>query len=67
MSDQLPAELARALEGDAAARQAFDALPPSHKHEYVEWVGEAKRDETRERRAAKAVEMIRAAAASGQG
>ena len=67
MSDEIPAELAAALDGDPAARDAFQALPPSHKHEYVEWVADAKRDETRERRAAKAVEMLRAGAAGRPG
>lgn len=37
------------------AGAAFDALSPSHKREYVEWITEAKRDETRARRLGKAV------------
>ncbi len=58
-ASELPPELAATLQGDAEARAAFEALPPSHRREYVEWVAEAKRDDTRERRAAKAVEMLR--------
>jgi hypothetical protein len=43
-----------------AARAAFDAMSLSHRREYVEWVEEAKRAETRERRIAQAVERIAA-------
>jgi uncharacterized protein YdeI (YjbR/CyaY-like superfamily) len=34
-------------------------LSYSHKREYVNWIEEAKRAETRQRRIAKAVEMLR--------
>ena len=59
MSDALPPELVQALAADDGARDAFEVLPPSHKREYATWIAEAKQDETRERRAAKAVEMLR--------
>jgi uncharacterized protein YdeI (YjbR/CyaY-like superfamily) len=65
VSDALPAELVQALSDDAEARAAFDALPPSHRREYSTWIAEAKRDDTRERRAAKAVEMLRAGTRPG--
>ena len=57
----LPAELAAALagDGDGGLRATFDALAFTHRREYAEWVGGAKRDETRARRAAKAIEMLR--------
>ena len=42
----------------AAAERIFAALPPSHRHEYLRWIGEAKRAETRRRRATKAAEMM---------
>jgi uncharacterized protein YdeI (YjbR/CyaY-like superfamily) len=48
----LPAELAAALARDTAAGTAFAALSPSHRREYAEWVAEAKRADTRERRVA---------------
>jgi hypothetical protein len=41
-----------------AALEAFEALSPSHRREYVEWIAEAKREETRQRRLATAVEWI---------
>lgn len=56
---EVPAELAAALEGDRTAYEMFGALAYTHRKEYAVWVGEAKRPETRVRRAAQAVEMIR--------
>ena len=47
----LPADLAAALKKKAKARSGYDALSPSHKREYIEWITEAKTDETRARRA----------------
>jgi hypothetical protein len=55
---EVPAALAAALDGEPAARAAFDALAFTHRREYATWVGEAKREETRQRRAARAVEML---------
>lgn len=55
-----PEELTAALAADPAARAAFDALPPSHQREYVRWIAEGKRSETRTERAAKTVRRIRA-------
>jgi uncharacterized protein YdeI (YjbR/CyaY-like superfamily) len=39
-----------ALKTDNKARQTFDAFSPSHRREYIEWITEAKRPETRTRR-----------------
>jgi len=55
----IPAELVVALEGDETAAVLFEKLASSHRREYVCWVGEAKKPETRQARAAKALEMIR--------
>ena len=57
---EIPPELVEALAGDPAAKAAFDALAPSHRREYAEHVAEAKRLETRERRAADTIERLRA-------
>ena len=54
----MPAELSEALSENEAAERIFAALPPSHRHEYLRWIGEAKRTETRRRRATKAAEMM---------
>ena len=49
------ADFRAALAKNAKARAAFEAFPPSHKREYLEWIAEAKRDETRVRRVSQAV------------
>jgi hypothetical protein len=51
------ADLAAALAA-AGRRAAFDALSYSHRREYVEWIDEAKRADTRARRIAKTVERL---------
>ena len=53
-----PHDLADALGKDAKARATFDGLPPSHRRDYVHWIVEAKRDETRRRRVAQAIERL---------
>jgi hypothetical protein len=55
---RVPADLASALAKNKKARTAFTALSPSHRREYVEWVTEAKRDETRRQRIQTAVTWI---------
>jgi hypothetical protein len=55
----VPPALARALEADAEAAARFDALAYTHRKEFAVWVAEAKKDETRERRVARAVQMLR--------
>jgi hypothetical protein len=54
----LPEDLANAM--DPTARTAFDALAYSHQKEWVRWVQEAKRPETRATRIGKTVESLRA-------
>jgi hypothetical protein len=56
----VPEALATALAGDANARAAYEKLSYTHRKEYARWIAEAKRDETRERRVAKAIEQLRA-------
>jgi uncharacterized protein YdeI (YjbR/CyaY-like superfamily) len=55
---ETPPELDAALSANPAARAAFDGFPPSGRREYVEWVVEAKRAETRDKRIAQAVEWM---------
>jgi bifunctional DNA-binding transcriptional regulator/antitoxin component of YhaV-PrlF toxin-antitoxin module len=57
---EVPRALAGALAGDPAAQAAFEDLSYTHRREYARWIAEAKRDETRKRRAARAVAMLRA-------
>lgn len=56
---ELPPALAAALDGDPEARVAYERLAFTHRKEFARWVAEAKRDETRERRVAAALAMIR--------
>jgi hypothetical protein len=55
----IPKELAAALEAHDDVAASFSALSYTHRREFAEWVAEGKRDETRERRAARAIELIR--------
>ncbi|MGF7147126.1 uncharacterized protein YdeI (YjbR/CyaY-like superfamily) [Sphingomonas zeicaulis] len=55
---EAPPDFVEALAGNAAAKTTFDALPPSGQRDYVEWLSEAKRAETRERRLAQTVEWL---------
>ena len=56
----VPAELVAALTcAEPEIRARFDGLAFTHRREYAQWVDEAKRPDTRERRAARAIEMLR--------
>jgi uncharacterized protein YdeI (YjbR/CyaY-like superfamily) len=55
---EVPAELATALKKNKAAAKVFAAFSPSCKREYAEWIAEAKRQKTKEKRIAQAVEWI---------
>jgi uncharacterized protein YdeI (YjbR/CyaY-like superfamily) len=54
----VPAILRTALAKNAKARATFDAFSPSHQREYIEWIAEAKSEETRDRRIATALEWM---------
>jgi hypothetical protein len=54
----VPDDLVAALK-DAGLHGAFDALSYSHQREYVEWIEEAKRPDTRQRRIAQTLERLR--------
>ncbi len=53
----VPAELVTALR-QAGLLDRFEAMAYTHRREYAQWIGEAKKPETRARRAAKAVGMV---------
>jgi uncharacterized protein YdeI (YjbR/CyaY-like superfamily) len=55
---KVPAELAAALKKNKQAAAHFADGSPSFRREYIEWVNEAKRDETKSKRIAQAVEWI---------
>jgi uncharacterized protein YdeI (YjbR/CyaY-like superfamily) len=53
-----PPDLEAALDSSPAARAVFDCFAPSCRREYIAWIVEAKRPETRARRLDQAVEWI---------
>jgi len=55
---RVPVELSAALKKNKLAAKAFERFSPSCRREYVEWIWAAKRQETKERRVAQAVEWI---------
>jgi uncharacterized protein YdeI (YjbR/CyaY-like superfamily) len=56
---RVPADLAAALDAEPAARRAFDGLSYSNKSRHVLQVEGAKTDETRQRRIARSVDILR--------
>lgn len=55
---EMPDDFAAALASAPAAKQHYDAFPPGKQRDYLEWVLEAKREETRAKRIAQAVEWL---------
>lgn len=53
-----PPDFAAALDQSALAKAFYEQLAPSHKKEYIRWIEDAKREETRLGRIAKAVTML---------
>lgn len=51
-------ELERLLNQNPRARENFDKLAPSHRRNYLGWIGSAKKDETREKRAREAIQLL---------
>jgi uncharacterized protein YdeI (YjbR/CyaY-like superfamily) len=56
--DELPPEFSVALKANKKASTVFAAFSPSCKREYIEWIADAKRTETRDKRIATAIEWI---------
>jgi uncharacterized protein YdeI (YjbR/CyaY-like superfamily) len=54
----VPEPFAAALKMNKQAAVTFDSFPPSHRREYLEWITEAKRDDTRDKRIATAIEWL---------
>ena len=55
---EMPDDFAAALAKVKAAKQHYDAFAPSKQRDYLEWVLEAKREDTRAKRIAQAVEWL---------
>ena len=55
---EIPAEFQQCFETHEEAWKNWNKFSYSHKKEYVEWINDAKQEESRKRRMAKALEMI---------
>ncbi len=56
---ELPADFEAAMKCETAVLEFYKKLSYTHQKEYVNWIVEAKREDTRKRRIAKAVEMMK--------
>ena len=54
----IPIDLKQALSINKTADKFFSALAHSHQKEYVDWITESKREETRERRLSKTLRLL---------
>jgi uncharacterized protein YdeI (YjbR/CyaY-like superfamily) len=55
---RVPTDLAAAFKKNRKAAATFAAFSPSNQREYVEWIGEAKREETRAKRLTTAIQWM---------
>ena len=56
---EVPAELKKAFKTEKEAKAFFEQLSYTHQREYVMWINEAKREETRQNRITKTIEMLK--------
>ena len=57
---EAPAELLTAFAADATAKATWESLSSTLQREYAQWISEAKKPETRQRRAARAIGRLAA-------
>ena len=55
---EVPDYFSAALKKNAKARKTFESFPPSKRRDYLEWITEAKREETRRGRLATSIEWL---------
>ncbi len=55
---EMPAEFEAALNKNKKALATFSNLSPSHKHEYLEWITEAKTGDTKNKRITSTIELL---------
>jgi hypothetical protein len=56
---EIPKDLMKELKKDKDAKAFFDKLSYTHQKEYVNWINEAKKPETRQNRVVKTIEMLK--------
>jgi hypothetical protein len=55
---EIPADLQKALQSEPDAQAFFNRLSFTHQREYVRWITEAKREQTRQARIQRTIEML---------
>ena len=55
---EIPKDLMAALSKETQAKTFYEKLSYTHQREYVNWINETKRDQTRQRRIARMIEML---------
>lgn len=56
---EVPGELKRAFKTEKEAKALFEKLSYTHQKEYVAWINDAKKQETRQARVIKTIEMLK--------
>jgi hypothetical protein len=56
---EVPKDLLAEFKKDKEAKELFDKLSYTHQKEYVTWITEAKKEETRQNRILKTIEMLK--------
>ena len=56
---EVPDDFRAELDADGDLRASFERLSYTHRREYVRWIEEARREETRRRRVERALELLR--------
>jgi hypothetical protein len=56
---EVPKDLAKELRKEKEAKAFFDKLSYTHRREYVNWINEAKKEETRQNRIVKTIGMLK--------
>lgn len=56
---EVPKELMTLFKKEKEAKSFFDGLSYTHQKKYVQWINEAKQEETRQRRVTKTIEMLK--------
>ncbi len=54
----VPPTMLAAIRNNPAAKATWEGFSPSHQREYIEWITEAKKDATRERRMSQKIEQL---------
>ena len=55
---EIPSDLQKALQNEPTAQAFFNRLSYTHQKEYVRWIDEAKREQTRQRGIFRTIEML---------